>query len=1101
MGDIEFLQRTKFDGNNMFQSISGVSKENQFENTRSHQQKDKAEQFSNTTPIGNKFNGPKRMAIADSSSTSSENGTPLDRGEVNSSLISQSKKPRSVQVHGKWIDDYHAPYSVLKYNLSREGSGNKIINTDIDFQYLFTPKMNLKPIDQRQLGRAGSRSSAVNNTNPNTIVNSGHKTDEQIGAFSGYFSVPRITINVPNRHKEDDEELGFMREVPNMCYQNHFEVEDSTFMFGGVYAKSSIDFSHLGIPADVTVDQIKVYFPYQLPPYVDTKILTNPFMISHPHFLQYNASRCSVTYLDTSEMVDFPGRFSGMVSTRISPRHFFFYGGFEIRDKSVAYVEEDNKWIIEKDIVLNEDGYIIDTAILKFNKIELNTNNLAIKVGRIGMGICSNIYEPKEPDKKPDVINEFSLSTIMLDSKNNLTSSRSIEHSEVSRVNTSTPNTLGGDKHPRDLQPTPESKRPLLHKLVTTMTSDSRYSESSACTRTATSTSTLLPRKSPVNKLLPMNSAGSIYSASTTNPGRSVPNSGNNSSSSTTSSKKSGVLARSASIFRRHRHDNNIKNPHPLKVTYNESVRTKYLNPSSATSSRATSPVRTNSGNDSNDGNVKKNKSQSQVRTSRPTTPCSPAKSLSPVRSTTSTSMPMHTSDSSKHKSFEDSTPRHSPEGYNDASQLPASVRSSPLSDIKVEVSQGNQATPMYLSTSTTAGTMSTKTSLVCQQSNLLFRSPANVSMFVFGGFVLSDESDPESRVSKFKATNELLKIDMSVTQECPYFKTLSFVKEALVSRVGDDKLSNIYVENKNKEWPLPRGYFAYTLIDNDSLLEQSCAVDVSKRGNDLGLSSSSDFERNSVKLDKRHSRNESSKIHDSITVQDFFDAKSLIVQGGCAENNQYFGDFYKFVFKTCSWEKIQTYAYDYYNIPLGGGDDEISDKLTRGSEVEHPELKEAEYRCCHHTALYYKNEERDYIFLLGGVKNNHLRLFDNEPHKSDKLDVSRLSTLQLSATNKNLLRIGVFNTQTQVWRFVRYYYDVSQALGDEDTPRPSYWTNARISHVGGTSSINGKILTLCQGLATIAPEKKIDLEHLSKVIPIEELLWGGYLQFTFPGL
>lgn len=278
--------------------------------------------------------------------------------------------------------------------------------------------------------------------------------------------------------------------------------------FGGVYVTSSIDFSHLGIPTDVTVDQIKVYFPYQLPPYVDTKILTNPFMISHPHFLQYNASRCSVTYLDTSEMVDFPGRFSGMVSTRISPRQFFFYGGFEIRDKSVTYVEEDDKWIIEKEIVLNEDGYIIDTAILRFSKIELNTNNLEIKVGRIGMGICSNIYEPKEPDKKPDIINEFSLSTIMLDSKNNLMSSRSIDHNEISRVDTSTPNTPDQGKQPRDLQPTPEAKRPLLHKLVTTMTSDSQYSDNSPCTPTATSTSTLLPRKSPVNKLLPMNSGG-----------------------------------------------------------------------------------------------------------------------------------------------------------------------------------------------------------------------------------------------------------------------------------------------------------------------------------------------------------------------------------------------------------------------------------------------------------------------------------------------------------------------------------------------------------------------------------------------------------------
>lgn len=49
--------------------------------------------------------------------------------------------------------------------------------------------------------------------------------------------------------------------------------------------------------------------------------------------------------------------------------------------------------------------------------------------------------------------------------------------------------------------------------------------------------------------------------------------------------------------------------------------------------------------------------------------------------------------------------------------------------------------------------------------------------------------------------------------------------------------------------------------------------------------------------------------------------------------------------------------------------------------------------------------------------------------------------------------------------------------------------------------SINGKILTLCQGLASIAPERKNDMEQLKDIVPIEELLWGGYIQFTFPGL
>ena len=41
----------------------------------------------------------------------------------------------------------------------------------------------------------------------------------------------------------------------------------------------------------------------------------------------------------------------------------------------------------------------------------------------------------------------------------------------------------------------------------------------------------------------------------------------------------------------------------------------------------------------------------------------------------------------------------------------------------------------------------------------------------------------------------------------------------------------------------------------------------------------------------------------------------------------------------------------------------------------------------------------------------------------------------------------------------------------------------------------------LAQGLANIAPEHKKDMDELRKQFPIEELLWGGYLQITFPGL
>ena len=111
----------------------------------------------------------------------------------------------------------------------------------------------------------------------------------------------------------------------------------------------------------------------------------------------------------------------------------------------------------------------------------------------------------------------------------------------------------------------------------------------------------------------------------------------------------------------------------------------------------------------------------------------------------------------------------------------------------------------------------------------------------------------------------------MSIAEEPPFVNSVNFVKEALVSRVGDDKLSNIYVEDKNQEWPLPRGYFAYSLIDNDSALEQTCAVDASKRGDELGLVSSSDIDRANAVTGILHPHNgNTSKLHECKTMQDF---------------------------------------------------------------------------------------------------------------------------------------------------------------------------------------------------------------------------------------
>ena len=107
----------------------------------------------------------------------------------------------------------------------------------------------------------------------------------------------------------------------------------------------------------------------------------------------------------------------------------------------------------------------------------------------------------------------------------------------------------------------------------------------------------------------------------------------------------------------------------------------------------------------------------------------------------------------------------------------------------------------------------------------------------------------------------------------------------------------------------------------------------------------------------------------ESYKIQKYFESRALIVQGGCAEDNKFHGDLYRFVFKTCKWEKIVTFAFDYYNISQKPDEDEEVKTLSPENQVAEPQLKEAELRCCHHTAVYYRNEERDYLFIIGGVK------------------------------------------------------------------------------------------------------------------------------------
>lgn len=123
-------------------------------------------------------------------------------------------------------------------------------------------------------------------------------------------------------------------------------------------------------------------------------MLTTPFLHPNPHFIAYNAIRGTVTFVNTQNLKHFPGHLLSMLSTQITAKHYFFYGGFQIQNLSVKYHPDIDRWIINKKIVMSEDGYILDSSNLKFIKIRLESNKMNTTLGRVGMGVCSNIYQP-----------------------------------------------------------------------------------------------------------------------------------------------------------------------------------------------------------------------------------------------------------------------------------------------------------------------------------------------------------------------------------------------------------------------------------------------------------------------------------------------------------------------------------------------------------------------------------------------------------------------------------------------------------------------------------------------------------------------------------
>ncbi|CAK7894361.1 hypothetical protein CAAN1_02S02322 [[Candida] anglica] len=1008
--------------------------------------------------------------------------------EIKSAKESADYEFKKERTSKYWIHGIKLPHTVVKYVPEEEGTKMRVYGDNSD-SAVFEPQIFVQPIDNdvfagTTTATAGIKNHAVLDDLPSEIL---AKAEAPQG-FSGYYSIPKATVNFPRSPKDPVLNARMRKKVPKLTYHNYFNLNGFVYSFGGLYTTNFLDLKYLGIPNDVNLDMISVHLPCDLPPYLDRNILMNPFMRTNPHLIETSNARGTIKYLDENASTPYPKHISGMTACQLSKAQIFFYGGFEIKVTSTKYNPNIDRWIIEKQVLLNSNGYIFDTFTSSFSKVELNWKNGQSVPGRIGNAIEASIYEQSFESITPEVPQSYKESHVPSPPVfgNNSSSSSSV----MSDVST----------YPRMQSPLPSS--PLQHESTPPKQTNTRLRVQEIETNTSTSSGSSsrleVTNVTTINQVtqqqqqqqqqqssspttpVPVETGGATTQGPKTSSQsaavkqttveqlKSPTVSRLNSSASTGNSKVANVLGKSAKLFHRSHQK--------------------------STSSSASSATSSNHLKNTYSKQVKQHRSNSN-HSSRPVSPVLKVASPTPVHPKQNMSR-LNTD-----QTWQAGTSSSSASGSVNKKGIPAYLSPTGATDLSFEVKsppgtpavQGGSNTPdQKLAAFSPLWTHERRSKEATTENAVNTTGFVSVCVFIFGGFKSKDGDSPY--VTAFEATDEFLKIDLLIQSSS--YNYLDFGDSANVFKVGTG------ADIRKELWPTPRGYFASALIDVNSSMEDNCQIKLyAASSTSDAIEDSGDELNNSIPSSSRQSTSSTRK--NVRTLENYFSGKALLVQGGCNEDYETFSDFYLFIFDTGKWQSMSTYAYDYFDSPLKPWEDENILNLTPEKIEQDADLVEAELRSCHHQTLYFKNEERDYLFFIGGFNNDYLRQYDPVPYESDKFDVSRLSRFQFAGQNNFISRIMILNLQTQTWRFLRYFYDVRHVINDSfltQLKENPGWINARICNVGGSMSLNGKTLTIGHGLMVPVPEKTEDFEAFKERYG-SALLWGGHFTWTFPSL
>ncbi|CAI4054401.1 hypothetical protein SKDZ_01G0110 [Saccharomyces kudriavzevii ZP591] len=173
------------------------------------------------------------------------------------------------------------------------------------------------------------------------------------GYVSKRYEISSGNVIIPSLFSED--------KLPALTYHCSVELNGNIYMLGGLMPCYSYE-EDAPMLNDFFVDGIK-----NLPPPLLPQVINNPSMVNNPHL--YVASVASCRFSKPKMRGYIPPPLLCVQGSKLTDRHIFFYGGFEIRTETRG--DENGKYHLKKRVYVNNTGYILDIVSFKFTKIDV----------------------------------------------------------------------------------------------------------------------------------------------------------------------------------------------------------------------------------------------------------------------------------------------------------------------------------------------------------------------------------------------------------------------------------------------------------------------------------------------------------------------------------------------------------------------------------------------------------------------------------------------------------------------------------------------------------------------------------------------------------